>query len=676
VTSTHPWIAVPSPAPAPAVRSVPRAARLVRGRAADAPWVRPALLGLLALTALLYVWSLSRSGFANDYYAAAVQAGSQSWKALFFGSFDSANFITVDKTPASLWIPELAARVFGFSSWTLLLPQALMGVGTVGVCYAAVRRYAGPAAGLIAGAVVATTPVAALIFRFDNPDALLVLLLTAAAYAVLRAVESGRTSWLVLAGALVGFGFLTKMLQAFLVLPAFGLAYLVAGPPALGRRVLQLLAGFGAMIAAAGWWVAIVQLTPAADRPFIGGSTTNSILQLTFGYNGFGRITGDETGAVVPGGTVQGGQWGPTGLLRLFNAEFGGQAAWLLPAALLALVAGLYAARRATRTDPLRASLIVWGGWLLVTVLVFSLMSGIFHAYYLVALAPALGALVGTGSVLLWYARREQWARTVLAAGLAGTGVWAAVLLGRTPDWHPWLRTLVLLATIGGAIALLVPELAVGRRGLGLAGIGLVGVLLAPAAYAVSTAAQPHTGAIPTAGPAGASTGGFPGGGRGFPRTGGTRGGFPGGTGGTGGAGGFPGGTGGTGGTGSTRGGFGAAQTVSSAVTSALQAGRSAYTWVAATTSASGAAPYQLAAGAPILAVGGFNGTDQSTTLAAFQQLVAQGRIHYWIGGGGFGGARVGGVAGEIATWVQNSFPALNAGGTVLYDLTGSATTD
>ena len=299
-----PWTRAAPPAPAAAGRSgwAERGRRLARGRAADPAWARPALLAMLAATALLYTWALGASGWANSYYAAAVQAGSESWKAFFYGSFDSSNYITVDKTPASLWAPALAARLFGLNSWTLLLPQALMGVATVGVLYAAVRRYAGPAAGLIAGAVVATTPVAALIFRYDNPDALLVLLLTVGAYATLRAVESGRTGWLVLAGSMVGFGFLTKMLQAALVLPAFALAYLVAGPPRLGRRVGQLLAGGAAVLASAGWWVAIVELVPESSRPYIGGSTTNSVLELTLGYNGLGRLTGNETGAVVPGG--------------------------------------------------------------------------------------------------------------------------------------------------------------------------------------------------------------------------------------------------------------------------------------------------------------------------------------------------------------------------------------
>ena len=253
--------------------------------------VRPA-----GATALLYAAGLSRNGWANDFYSAAVQAGTQSWKAFFFGSFDASNFITVDKTPASLWVMELSARVFGLNYWSVLLPQAAEGVASVAILYATVRRWSGPAAGLIAAAVMAITPVATLMFRFNNPDALLVLLMTAAAYAMVRAVDSGRTRWVVLAGALLGFGFLTKMLQAFLVLPAFALVYLVAGPPRLGRRIGQLLAGGAALIVAAGWWVAIAALTPAADRPYVGGSTNDSILQLALGYNGLAGWTATRPG--------------------------------------------------------------------------------------------------------------------------------------------------------------------------------------------------------------------------------------------------------------------------------------------------------------------------------------------------------------------------------------------
>ena len=259
------------------------------------------------------------------------------------------------------------------------------------------------AAALIAGATVALTPVAALMFRFDNPDALLVLLLTIATYATVRSIEAGKTKWLVLAATLVGFAFLTKMLQAFLVVPAFGLVYLLAAPVSLRRRIGQLVIALATMVVASGWWVAIVQLTPAADRPYIGGSQDNSLLNLIFGYNGLGRLTGNESGSV--GGTgVNGSMWGPTGLDRLFNVSFGGQISWLLPAALILLIAGVGFTLTRTRTDRTRAAFLLWGGSLVVTALVFSLAAGIIHPYYTVALAPAIGALVGMGSVLLWRA--------------------------------------------------------------------------------------------------------------------------------------------------------------------------------------------------------------------------------------------------------------------------------
>ena len=267
-----------------------RVRRLLRGPETDPRWARPALLGLLTLTAILYLWDLGRNGWANDFYAAAVQAGTKSWKAFFFGSFDSSNFITVDKTPASLWVMEISGRIFGFSQWSMLAPQALEGVASVLLLYAAVKRWFGPPAGLIAGLVLALTPVAALMFRFNNPDALLVLLMTAAAYTLVRAIENGRTKWLVFTGLLLGFAFLAKMLQAFLVVPGFAVAYLWAGPPRLGKRIWQTVLMGAGIIVGAGWWILAAELTPAADRPYFGGSTNNNILQLAIGYNGLGRL--------------------------------------------------------------------------------------------------------------------------------------------------------------------------------------------------------------------------------------------------------------------------------------------------------------------------------------------------------------------------------------------------
>ena len=378
------------------------------GRPGDPAWARPALLGLLLATAVLYLAGLSRSGYANEFYAAAVQAGTKSWKAFLFGSLDSSNFITVDKTPASLWVMELSGRIFGFSSWSLLAPQAVEGVAAVGVLYAAVRRWFGGRPALIAGAVLALTPVATLMFRFDNPDALLVLVMTLAGYTITRAIESGRTRWMLLTGALLGLGYLTKMLQAFLVLPAFALAYLWAGQPALGKRIWQLLAGAAALVVAGGWWVVIDLLTPAAGRPYVGGSTDNNILQLTFGYNGLSRLDGGGTGARAGGPGTGGGSslfGGATGITRLFQSDMGSQISWLLPAALIMLAALLWLRWRAPRTDRTRAAALLWGGWLVLTGLVFSYMSGIIHPYYTVALAPAIAALAGIGAVTLWQIR-------------------------------------------------------------------------------------------------------------------------------------------------------------------------------------------------------------------------------------------------------------------------------
>jgi len=230
----------------------------VTDQRADPTWARAALIALLVCTAAAYLWDLSASGYANSFYAAAVQAGTKSWKAMFFGSLDSSSFITVDKPPASLWVMALSGRIFGFSSWSMLVPQALEGVAAVALLHAGVKRWFGAGAGLLAGALLAITPVAALMFRFNNPDALLVCLLVAGAYCLTRALEGASTRWVVAAGTMIGFAFLAKMMQAFLVLPAFGLVYLVAAPTGLRRRVLQMLAGTAAIVVSAGWWVAIV----------------------------------------------------------------------------------------------------------------------------------------------------------------------------------------------------------------------------------------------------------------------------------------------------------------------------------------------------------------------------------------------------------------------------------
>ena len=691
---------------------------------------------MLALTAVLYTAGLSRSGWANDFYAAAVQAGTKSWKAFFFGSFDSSNFITVDKPAGFLWPMELSARIFGVNYWSLLVPQALAGVATVGVLYATVRRWFGPAAAVIAGAVMALAPVATLIFRFNDPDAFITLTAVLAAYAVTRALESGSTRWLALAGLVFGLGFLGKMLAGFLALPAMALAYLVCGPHGVGKRIWQLLVGGGAMLATAGWWVTIVLLTPAASRPFIGSTTDNNILQLTFGYNGLSRLTGNRGGfggtgraAGGAGGFGGGGFGGATGITRMFTHEWGGQISWLIPAALIAFVAMLWLSRRGARTDRLRAAALMWGGWLLVAGLVLSFMSGTTHSYYAIALAPPIGALTGIGAVSLWRARHTWFARAVMAGALVITAAWAWVLLGRSPGWFPWQRVVIVIAAAAAAGAILAepflrPGAARGRLGragpvlwpgtarrrLVLAAVpvslAVIAGLGGPLAYSLDTAATSSAGTSPSAGPPLTAAVGSAGAARGFGRDpfpgaeaagagaagGGAAGGgaasgeFPGFAGGLAGGrpGRIPGGFGGAGGFGR-----GGSATVSSVFAKLLENGAARYKWAAATDGANSAAAMELATGGvPVMAIGGFRGTDPAPSLAEFEKLVSSHQIHYYVAGGGFGGRAAGGAGGgfggggpgggttdasQISRWVAAHFTGKTVGGMTVYDLTTPA---
>jgi 4-amino-4-deoxy-L-arabinose transferase-like glycosyltransferase len=658
---------------------------LVRGRAQDAAWARPALIALLLCTAAAYLWDLSASGNANSFYAAAVQSGTRSWKAFFFGSLDPSNFITVDKPPASIWVMALSGRIFGFSSWSMLAPQALEGVAAVALLHAAVKRWFGAGAGLIAGLLMAVTPVAALMFRFNNPDALLVCLLVAAAYCLVRALEGASTRWMLAVGTMIGFAFLAKMMQAFLILPAFGLVYLVAAPTGLRRRVLQLFAGALAIVVSAGWWVAIVALWPAGSRPFIDGSPDNSILNLITGYNGLGRIFG----AGGPGGGGGGGAnfSGSTGVLRLFNDSMGAQASWLLPAALLALGVGLWSSRRAPRTDRKRAALLLWGGWLIVSGAVFSFGSGIIHTYYTVALAPAIAALVAITGTALWRDRDSARARVALALVVLATSAWSWVLLDRTPDWASWLRVLIAISAVLAVAGLLAaPWLRrLGRRvAVATAALVAAACLAGPIAYSAQTVTTAHTGSVPSAGPSGGLSGG--GGMGGFGRAGG----------------------GGGGGGGQT--------TVSSTLVRALESNAGHFRWVAAVSGSQSAASLELATGGePVMAIGGFDNEGGNITLAQFKQYVSRGQIHYYLatntgGGGGLGGgqsqtrpgagtgappsggfahtlggsARGGGrpsAAGAggqgsssnaITTWVKAHYKAVTVGGQTVYDLTQS----
>ncbi|MEO6998863.1 MAG: glycosyltransferase family 39 protein [Terracoccus sp.] len=630
----------PGSAPGSAPGRAEPSGRFRAGPQSDPRWARPALVGLLLAALALYTWNLTSSGYANSFYSAAVQAGSESWKAFFYGSSDAASAITVDKPPASLWIMALSVRVFGLSSFAILIPQALMGVATVGVVHATVKRHFGEAAGLIAGLVVALTPVAALMFTFNNPDALLTLLMALGAWATMKATEKASPKWMIIVGVFIGLGFLTKTLQVLLVVPFFGLAYLVAAPTTLRKRIVHSLLAVGSVVVSAGWWVAVVELVPASMRPYIGGSQTNSFLELTFGYNGLGRLSGDETGSVGGGGGAAGGNWGATGILRMFSASVGGQISWLIPSALILLVVGLVLRGRMPRTDLRRAAYLVWGGWLVVTLLTFSFMAGIFHEYYTVALAPAVGALVGMGAVEAWERRSRVVAVLALAAATAAAAVWGFVLLSRTTAYGDGLRVSVLAVGLAAAVLILANRWLHAKAVPFVLGAALVAGLAGPAAYTVSTTAQSHTGSIVTAGPVGSTRGGLPGGG---------------------------------GGRGTPRGGPLDSATPSTAVVAALSQNASRYTWVAAAVGSQTAAGLQLGTQLPVMAIGGFNGSDPSPSLAQFKAHVAAGDIHYFVdgSGGGFGHQNGGSNAGsQIRSWVEANFTAVTVDGSTFYDLT------
>jgi 4-amino-4-deoxy-L-arabinose transferase-like glycosyltransferase len=619
------------------IRKGPPALRLLRGAQTDPGWVRPALLALLLLTAAFYLFGLTRNGYANSYYAAAVKAGTLSVKAWLFGSLDSANSITVDKPPASLWVMVLSCRLLGFSSFALLLPQVLAGVGTVGLTYAGVRRWAGPAAGVAAGVLVALTPVAALMFRFDNPDALLVLLVTAAAYAVVRAIDApdrGAIWWMVLAGALVGVAFLTKMGQGLFVLPGMVLVYAVAAPIPWWRRTLHLLTAGASLMVSAGWYLALVAWWPAGSRPYIGGSSDNSLWQLAVVYNGLGRLFGGDANIPATYGSAS-DQAGPG---RMFGPAFGPEIAWLLPAALVAIGAGIWFNRKAPRTDRTRAAMMMWGGWLICTGLVLSYMKGISHSYYSLIMVPPAAATIAVVGTRLWRARGQGGPRWVLAVMIAGTGLWGSFLLDRTvPGWLPLLRWSASAGSVGGALwfALAAPT---SRRPAGAAlSIGVLAASLAMGAFTVATVATPSSGVSPKAGPASQFRAG-PGSNGANPPTG--------------------------------------TLPPDGPETSAALVGlvdSSHTTWAAAINGSSRAASLELVLHAKaVMAIGGYTWTDPSPTLDQFRADVAAGRIGYYIAVPSTAADRAAGTAlaeGRISAWVASHFVAATVGGWTVYPL-------
>jgi 4-amino-4-deoxy-L-arabinose transferase-like glycosyltransferase len=684
-----------------------------RSPAGQPPWARPALLGIAAVAALLYARNLAGAGLA-PFYSVAVKSMSVSWKAFFYGAFDPKATITIDKLAGSFLPQALSARVFGFHPWSLALPQVIEGVVSVLAMYRVVRRWAGPVPGLLAAGIFAATPIAASMFGRSMEDGALTMCLVLAADSWQRAVIEGRLRSLCWAGVWVGLGFQAKMLQAWIVLPTLGIGYLLAAPGGLIRRLGQLGVAGLVMLAVSLSWIALYTFTPAADRPYVDGSTNNSAVAMVFGYNGVERFGISFPGSVASfggggggGGPVEraapatgrgtGQEYNAGGFLgrsggwtKLVSDRFGPEIGWLYPLAILALIAGLAWRGRARRTDPLRAGLVMWGGWLVTFGVIYSVMSNIPHTAYMASLAPPLAALSGAGIVMFWrWYRAGSWAGWLLPVAVAAELAWAYYLWSGFRAFLPW----VLPAAIGlGAAAVVI--MAAGRLsrrargavvGAGLA-VGVAAMLAAPTAWAASVLDSRYAGSSfdASAGP----TGGFgPGGGGGPVRSpsfrpgtapGGQAEGFPGGGAPGGGPGGDlpggrgergtgePGGLGGAGGPGGA-GGLGGGLFGSTSLSASQQqlyryvsAHRAGAGYLLAVSSWSQASAYILATGQEIMPMGGFSGSVPEPTLTRVRQLVASGQLRFFLLGGtsGFGGPGRGGADGtaaQVTSWVESA---------------------
>jgi 4-amino-4-deoxy-L-arabinose transferase-like glycosyltransferase len=563
-----------------------------------------------------------------------------SWKNFFFGAFDPGGFITVDKPPVFLWIDALSARVFGYSSWSLLLPSAFAGAASVALLWLIVRRYFGALAATVAGAVLAVTPVSVAVNRLNLPEPFMILALVAGAGAVLRSLESRRWwAWLALAGCLVGVAFNTKMLAAWIPGPAFALAIIVAARElswASARRVAARLAVLGAVtLAVSGSWMVVVDAWPASQRPYIGGSTDNTVLDLALGYNGFGRVEGEgQVGGArtIPapntgrrqggnpgfgpggGGTPRagrgGGFAGPGGIfggvpsvLRMLDDANGGQIGWLLP---FALGSALLAAWNWRRDPVRRAFVIAFLGWLLLYAGVFSYARGIFHSYYTSAMAPAVASLAGIGVVAAadLVRRDRRWLIAVLGI-IAVTACAQADLAGRTPGFYGWVLPLMLVGVLitGACVA----ARAIGRQGTSWAMTAAVGaLLLLPGAWSVSAAANASLNTtLPQAGPQGGASGGT----------------------------------------------FGSQafddRTPELAAWLDAHRDRNA-TWQLVVPNAQDASRLIAEDDISVMALGGFLGNDNTISVSGFAGLIAQGKVRYVLVQGAGGGGRFPGAGGRF----------------------------
>ena len=454
-------------------------------------WHRLALVGITLISVFMNFYELGKNGFGS-YYPAAVRSMLDSWHNFFFVAYDPGGFVSIDKPPVGFWLEAASAKIFGFNSVSILLPQALAGVLSVWLLYYLVRRHFGVVAGLLAALALALNPISILTNRNVTIDSTLTLVLLLGAWTVLKAAETGRLRWLLLTAFIVGIGFNIKTLEAYLVVPAYGLLYLLAAPHRLRKRIGHLALAGVLLLAISLSWVVTVDLTPASQRPYVGSTQDNSELSLALGYNGIQRLLGSfggfgggssanrfPNGAPPSGNTgrngtsstpgtpphfgnggstnargIRAGQQPPSGgsggagglfdigtpgPLRLFIQPLAGQIAWLLPFALLGAVALAWQRRPRLQSDRKQQSLLLWGMWLLTMGIFFSVAS-FFHQYYFTVMAPAIAALFGIGVVTMWQDyRRGGWRGWLLPIALVATVAEQVYILSQYPTWGQWL---------------------------------------------------------------------------------------------------------------------------------------------------------------------------------------------------------------------------------------------
>ena len=644
----------------PAARTTEAPTGFGSGRGGLRRWLRPDRVALIAVTSISLAfnsWALSLNGLGNQYYAAAARSMSMSWRNFFFASLDQGGFISVDKPPLALWVEALSARAFGINTWSLILPSAIAGSAAVALLWCTIRRRFGVPAATVAALVLALSPVNVAVNRLNLPEPFLILCLVAAVWALLRALDSPRAMrWLALSGAFVGLAFNIKMLAAYIVVPALGLA-LVMGTAGWWNRVRRA-AWFGSVaLAASAPWVLAVDRISAATRPYVGGSTNNTVWDLVIGYNGFGRVNGTSGiggGGGLPGGGgigsamsgVGGILGGSAGPLRLLSDALGGQIAWLLPLAAFGAIAGLSQHRRDRSR---RAAVVLWVGWLALYAVVFSLAEGTFHAYYTSLMTPGLAALVGIGAASLVPLMRTHlaWLWALLTVGLA-TLVLQLQLVGRLPEFYGWVRwpmLVVALAAVAGIARAFVTRRS--RRLIVALGVGLAGLLIAPTAWAASeTSNAVLNSTLPQAGPRSGVAGSS----------------------------------------------FGSVSSNGDPALAAwLSANDSGQRWQLAVANAQSASGLIADQDISVMALGGFMGTDAASSVDDFADAVAAGQVRYVLSsgsgfanrGGGGGGGMGGGTASQIIAAVTSTCTALTTGSTggtlpaaysgLLYDCSSAA---